>query len=264
MKRIVLLIFAFCLFLPLPRVFAASNSAYQDYVFQFDQYRQLFNNFRIALGQYSQFNSLESQQAALDKAKLAIGQRDVVSRTYLLFLNEKLTENPGLISSEIQLYRTMITNEIGFLDQHSTMISSVSSIDDAQKTSEEFTKHYGLMISGMRQTIIGLQMGYLNFFAQKFEAAGAEAQTFINATRPQSTAVKQAALDRWLLEISNKRSLYQQKANAIRIASFKLTGQDQEQVRQFSLIQKDLNQARQYLIEGASFLSELHNALKYL
>ncbi len=265
MKKTVLLSFFVALVLlnPIRSIYAASQTAYQDYVFQFDQYRQLFNNFRIALGQYQQFNSLESQQDALDKAKLAIGQRDVVGRTYLLYLNEKLTENPGLLTSETALNRTLITNEIGYLDGHSTLVQSISSMDDVEKSSQDFTKHYPLMIAGIRQTIIAIQLGYLNYFATQFDQAAKEAQTLIGISRAQVTPAKQAALDRWLLEISNKRNLYQQKSTAIHTAAFKLSGDDMEQTRKFATIQSDLATARQYIVEGTSFLNELGNALKY-
>jgi hypothetical protein len=253
----------FALALPISHASAASQTAYQDYVFQFDQYRQLFNNFRIAVGEYHQFNSLESQQIALDKAKLAIGQRNVVGRTYLLFLNEKVSENPGILTTELNLYRTLITNEIAFLDQQSTLANSVSSTDDAERISKEFAKHYPLMVGGMRQIIVGIQLGYLNYFAVQFENSAKAAQDMIAAVRPTVAPAKQAALDRWLLEISNKRNLYQQKSNAIRTASYKMAGDDIEQVRKFNQIQTDMQQARQYLIEGTSFLNELVNALKY-
>lgn len=262
-KPVLLLLLSLFLILPTGIAYATSQTAYQDYVFQFDQYRQLFNNFRIALGQYHQFNSLESQQDAIDKAKLAIGQRDVVGRTYLLFLNEKLTENPGLITSETALNRTLITNEIGYLDGHSTLVQSISSMDDIEKSSQDFTKHYPLMLAGIRQTVIAIQLGYLNYFALQFEAAAKEAQSLIDTTRSKVKPAKQAALDRWLLEISNKRNLYQQKSNAIRTASFKLSGDDIEQTRKFAAIQTDLATARQYIVEGAAFLNELGNALKY-
>ena len=262
-KSVQFLLIALLLTLPLQFVRASSQTAYQDYVFQFDQYRQLFNNFRVALGQYQQFNSLESQQDALDKAKLAIGQRDVVGRTYLLYLNEKLTENPGLITSETQLNRTLITNEIAYLDGHSTLVQSISSMDDVEKSSQDFTKHYPLMLGGIRQTIIAIQLGYLNYFATQFESTAKEAQSLIDASRSQVTPAKQAALDRWLLEISNKRNLYQQKSKAVQSAAFKLGGDDIEQTRKFAMIQSDLAIARQYIVEGSSFLNELLNALKY-
>lgn len=229
----------------------------------FGQYRSMFNDFRVALNQYHQFNSLESQQDALDKAKRAIAQRDTVVRTYLLFLNEKITENPGMISTERQLYRDIITNEIAFLDQHSTIVQSISSIEDAEKSSEEFVKQYNSLQSAMRQTIVALELGYLNYFAQQFEAAAVQGQFLIGINRASATPAKQAAFDRWLLEISNKRTLYQQKANTIRAASFKLTGDQQEQSQKFNQIQSELLQARQYIIEGVGYLGELAKALKY-
>lgn len=245
------------------QVRASSNQAYQDYVFQFGQYRSFFNDFRVAVNQYHQFNSLESQQDALDKAKRAIAQRDTVVRTYLLFLNEKLSENPGLASTELGLYRSIITNEIAFLDQHSTLVPSISSIPDAETSSKEFIKQYAALQAAMRQTIVAIELGYLNYFAQEFEKTAIQAQLLIGSNRTNMTPAKQAALDRWLLELSNKRSLYQQKASTIRTASFKLIGDEMEQSQKFNLIQTDLLQARQYIIEGIGFLNELGNALKY-
>lgn len=245
------------------QVQASSQTAYQDYRFQFDRYRQLLADFRIANTQYQQFHSLASEQDTLDKVKLYIAERDVVAKTYFLFLNEKMNENPGLGGSEAMVYRAMLTNQIGFLDQNSTLAPSIGSLDDATKTSDEFVKNYNTMQAAYRQTILGLELGYLEYFAGKFDAAAGQAQSLIAASRGDASPEKQSVLDRWLLALSNKHSLFQQKSTSIRTAISKVTGDVQEQDRKFTSIQTTIGVARQDLVEGTSYLLELQNALQY-
>jgi hypothetical protein len=241
---------------------ASSQQAYTDYNFQFDQYRQKFADFRIAYTQYQQFNSLTSQQDALDKAKAVIAQRDIVARTYLLFLNERLNENPGLLKSETQVYRAIITNEIGFLDNHSTQVPSLNTLEDTAKSSDAFVKNYETLQSAYHQTIVALEMGYLNYFATQFDAVANQAIALITANKSTLPPVKQATLDRWLLSLSNKRSLYQQKITAIRTASFALSGDQQEQDQKFLKIQSDLGVARQYLVDAVNNVKEVEKELQ--
>lgn len=258
------LLFVFCfLTLPSTRILAASSQAYQDYQFQFDSYRTRLAEFQIAYTQYKQFGSLASQQDALDKVKLLIAQRANAAKTYFLFLNERLNETPALSSGELLVNRAILTNQIAYLDQNIVLAPSISSLDDAGKVSEQFVKNYETMQSGYRQVIASIELGYLNYFAKRFEDLAIKAQALISANRADVTPQKQAVLDRWLLSISNKRSLYQQKANAIRSAIPKLVGDVREQDRLFIQLQSKFGDARQDLIEAASYLKELETALRY-
>lgn len=257
------LVLLWILFVPLHSARASALSAYQDYQFQFDQYRQRLADFQIAMTQYKQFNSLASQQDALDKVKLLIAQRSNAGKAYFLFLNEKLTENPGIDGSELSIYRTIITNQVGYLDQNMVLAPSIASFDDADRVSEQFVNNYETMQSAYRQTVAGIELGYLNYFAKRFDETALKAQSLINASRADSSPQKQGVLDRWLLTLSNKRSLYQQKASSIRSTIPKLTGDVMEQDRQFSQLQIKFGAAKQDLIEAASYLKELENALKY-
>ncbi|MEK7576987.1 MAG: hypothetical protein AAB492_00025 [Patescibacteria group bacterium] len=242
---------------------ATSPQAYQDFQFQFDIYRQIFGDYRVALGEFKKYSSLASEQMALDKAKQLIGQRNQVARAYFLFLNEKLTENPSMPPAELDLYHKIITNEIAFLDQETSLAPSLSSLADVEKVSQEFIKHYPLMQSAFRQVIIATQLGYLRYFAKQFDTVASEAQALVNANRSAMTDTKRATLDRWILALSNKRSLYQQKVDGVRTGAFKLNGDVADQDRKFIVILQDLTAARQYLIEGSSFFTEVENALRY-
>ena len=67
-----------------------------------------------------------------------------------------------------------------------------------------------------------------------------------------------------MLQIDNKRNLYQQKINAINTANGKLTGNSIDDIdRNFTKILKDAGEAKQYLTEATSYLGELVTTLKY-
>lgn len=264
MKQLTIILLLLSLFsFPVSFVQASSKQAYQDYQYQFDVYRQRLSDYQIALTQYKQFKSLASQQDALDKVKLYIAQRNNVSKTYFLFLNEKLTENPGIGAGEVTTSRAILTNQIAFLDQNLVLAPSIASFDDAKSVSEKFETNYETMQSAYRQIVATVELGYLNYFAKQFDTSAVHAQALVAATRPDSSPQKQAVLDRWLLSLSNKRSLFQQKANTIRASLPKIVGDVQQQDRVFQELQVSINAARQDLLEAASYLKEVETALKY-
>ncbi len=242
---------------------ASSIQAYQDYQFQFGQYRARAGEFQIAKNEYDQFHSLAAEQALLDKTRLLLAQRDTVAKTYFLFLNEKLTENPGMLSQDRALYRTLITSRIGFLDQNAVMAPSAASRDDAERIAKDFDDQYEVMQAAYRQTIVGIQLGYLTYFAGRFDSQVIKAQALIAARKSDASPEKMAVLDRWLLQLSNKHVLFEQKAREIRAIIPKITGNDIAQDRMLTDVQQLVTAARLDLVESASYLRELENALKY-
>ena len=163
----------------------------------------------------------------------------------------------------MSIYRTILTNQVGFLDQGIQLAPSIASLDDAARVSEQFVNNYEAMQSAYRQTIAAVELGYLNYFAKRFDDVAVKAQALINESRSDATPQKQAVLDRWLLTLSNKHILYQQKANSIRSMIPKINGDVMQQDRMFTQLQGQFGAARQDLIESASYLKELENALKY-
>jgi len=119
------------------------------------------------------------------------------------------------------------------------------------------------MQAAYRQTIAAIELGYLNYFATRFDNQVVKAQALIAARKSDATPEKQGVLDRWLLSLSNKHTLYQQKATAIRTSIPKIIGDTQSQDRQFLQVQSQIGAAKQDLSEAASYLKELENALKY-
>lgn len=247
-----------------PPVLASSEQAYRDYLYQFDVYRTKNSEFSVAKNEYLKFKTLTSQTIALEKTKAMLSQRALLLRAYLLLLNEKINENRGIAESERNTYQTLIRNEVVFLQLHSKLVESIGSLEDARNVSQNLVEHDAVLQSSMRQTIAGIILGNLSERAKQFDIALADAKAITNANRGIFSAEKQTTLDRWLLQITNTRSLYQQKIDALRNFTNELRSSSiDDQNQRLTAIQKTAGEARQYLLDGSSYLGELTTALKY-
>lgn len=247
-----------------PKIQADSERAYQDYLYQFDLYRQKNSEFTVAKNEYEKFKSLTSQTTALEKTTAMLSQRDLLLRAYLLLLNEKLNEDRGLQTTEKSTFQTLIGNEVTFLDGHSKLVQSIGSLEDADNVSRDLESHNAVLQASIRQTIIGISLGTLAVLSRQFDIVFADAKAIISSNRGTFTPQKQSTIDRWILQIQNVRSLYQQKIDTINSQNSQIKGTSiDSQDELFRTMKKDLAQARQYLSEGSSFIGELLAALRF-
>ncbi|MBI5613554.1 hypothetical protein HY947_01390 [Candidatus Gottesmanbacteria bacterium] len=246
-------------------IFASSDQAYKDYIFQFDTYRTKNAEFLVAKNEYEKFKSLSSETGALDKTKLMLSQRDQLLRAYLLLLNEKLNETKGMNTTDRNLYQTLIANEVMFLQKHSTIVTSIGSLQDASNVSSELESHYGVLQSSIRQTILGISVGVLLELKSQLDDVLNRTQVLINTNRGIFLPQKQATVDRWLLQIDDKRILFQQKIDSILAVSAKFRGSSSiiEMDRTFQEQKSQILEAKQYLIEAQSYIKEVMTTLKY-
>lgn len=246
-------------------VYASSDQAYRDYLYQFDLYRATYNEFQVARNEYLKFKTLVSETTALEKTKKMMPQRNQLLRSYMLLLNEKLNEDNGLSPTDKQLYQTLIGNEATFLDKQAQLISSIGALGDAERATEDLEQHYYVMQGSMRQTIIALALGQLNSLSKQYDAATFKAQGILSANPNVFSLQKRATIDRWILQITNKRSIYQQKVERILRTNAGAKGSNLADIeRTFGEMQQQVAEARQYLVEGSSYLTELMNSLRYL
>lgn len=253
------------LFLATP-VFASSDQAYKDYLYQFDVYRQKYNDFQVAKSAYQKFKTLESESTALSSTKFMLSQRDLLLHAYLVYLYERVGEQGGITSVNKQLYQSLLSNELAFLEKQSGLVSSINSLDDATTTSEELESHYTVLSANIRQVIAGIALGQLNVIAQNFDHQVTVAQTLFNNNSTQLPTDKRTTINNWFLAITNKRSLYDQKINevnadvALLSQSYDVNSLDQN----FTDITAKIGEAKQYLSDSIANLGELANALRYV
>lgn len=255
---------AFVFVLPKGQVFATSQTAYKDYLYQFDQYRTKLNNFKVARTEYLKYKTLLSETTALDTAKSMLAQQDQLLRSYLLFLNEKLNENTGLSSTDKNLYQTLIHNEVTFLEGHAALIPSIGSLADATNVAKQLESHYLVLSASIRQTIVALGQGDLMKLNSEFIKTQTTLKDLAKTPTTNFTPEKQSTIDRWLLQISNKQSLFQQKMDNITTSNSQIKGTNQGEMDYlFASVQKNLGEAKQYLREGNAYMQELMNLIRY-
>jgi len=261
---LIVLLFISTLATPIRQIFASSETAYKDYLYQFDQYRTKQNNFKVARTEYLKYKTLLAETTALDTVKAMLSQRDQLLRSYLLLLNEKLNENTGLSTGDRQMYQTMIQNELKFLETHSQLIPSIGSLTDATNVSKQLESHYLVLEISIRQTIVALGQGDLQKLNKQYDMAFKALTDLSKANASTVTPQKQGTIERWILQINNKQNLFQQKMDQISVATGQIKGTSEQEMNiLFVGVQKNLGEAKQYLLEGTSYMQELVNLIRY-
>lgn len=252
-------------FLILPTsVLATSSSSYKEYLNEFDTYRTVLNEFKIARSEYLKFKTLTSGQTALDKTKQMLAARSQLLRSYLQFLNEKLNESASMDASTKSLYQTLIGNEVKFLNNHTGLMGSIGSLQDAEGVSQQLSSHYTMLQSSIYQTIVGLKMAELTAIDTLYFNLFTKSYTLIQDNKSSYTPEKQSIMERWLLQIQNKRDLFKQKTDEITKENTTLKSSSLSEITaSYQRIGKYMSEARQYLSEGTSFLQELTTSIQY-
>jgi hypothetical protein len=242
---------------------ASSDQAYVDFRYQYDQFRQKDSAYRIAIGEYKQYNTLQSQQKATDAAKILLTTRNTALRNYLLFLNEKITENPSMSTDLRNTYLTSVTNDIAFAESQSSEIAAKTSLEDLATIAKAFTKKFPQIETDMRKISIGLQIGYLTYFANEYDKTAQEGQTLISSQNAHLTPEKKSSLDQWYMQIANKRSLFSSNLNSVTQLLTKIGSGLQDQQNAFATIQQSISSARSNLLDGVSYMKEIIHVISY-
>ena len=187
-----------------------------DCITQYDSYRTSYNEFKIAKNEYDKFHTLTSEATVLEKTKSMLTWRNSLIHSYLVLLGEKSTENPGLTDQDRALYQGLIDNENIFLETQSTLISSISSINNATKASKLLQSHYIILQTSIRQILLGLAAGELNYIYLQYVELVKEARVIPDQSRPYMQLAQQSTADNWIVSINSKQVLYEQKISEVR------------------------------------------------
>ncbi|TSC53536.1 MAG: Uncharacterized protein LiPW16_363 [Microgenomates group bacterium LiPW_16] len=256
MRKILPLIFF--LFLPLLfitslPIFADFEQAYQDYLYQYDNYRTSFTNFLTAKNRYLTYKTLVSETQALSATKIFLEARDQVSTTYLQMLLER---NPQ------ESFRKLLEEEISFFSDHKAKIPAVGSLEDVIHLSEIVEEHFARTEVLTRQVVANFLLTKVKTLEERLASLEAGFEEKVNLVKGQGKDV--TTLERWLLSTRNKRLLARDKLEEASYLTNKLTPKKSTQVsEEFGKIQVLIFEANQYLKEGAAYLREIKEELKY-
>jgi hypothetical protein len=246
-------------------VYASSQQAYKDYLYQYDVYRSLASDFQTARNEYIHFQTLSSQTTAFEKTKTYLVQRDNLMKSYLLLLSEKLDENTGVSSEDKGKYQQLMASESAFLVSHAQQIPGTSSLNEAIAQSPLFEDHYKTLQRNIRRVLITIALGQLTLLHDSVRSVTTASQSIFNANMGILTPQKQATITQWMIQIQNKENVYQQKYKVLADENAILDGFDVPDLdRNYNDILKGITDARQNLADTASYLKELKNALQFI
>lgn len=255
MKKILPLILFFSLLITHNSrpILADFNSAYQDYLYQYDQYRTSLTNYLIAKNRYLTYKTLVSQTEALSATKTFLEARDQTITAYLGMLLERNPENA---------FRKLLEEEIAFFSEHKNKIAAVGTLSDAVSISKIVEEHFPNTSVLARQVVASLLLSKVQAFENRLANLEAGFNQKVNLSKEQGRDV--TTVERWLLSTRNKRLLAHDKLDEASNLASKLTPKKSTQVsEEFGKIQVLIFEANQYLKEAAAYLREIKEELKY-
>lgn len=231
------------------------QTAYQDYVFNLQQYKNAHNEFQIAKSTYQTYKTLTSQNEAVTKFKTVLKARNQVMSTYYDLLQEKLNATEGVGTGPQNTFSGVRDSEKNWLAENQTKIEATGTIEDLNDVSAEFESRHPQMDRETKQAIGTVLVAKENTLRTGLDLAIGKVTTKLGEIRNQGDDT--TAADRGLISVQNKLDF---QANKTLAAEKIFQGEDQSSQREkINLLsgQKTLIEANQYLKEAAGFLLEI-------
>lgn len=266
MKRTLFLILLIIILpiLLVKQIIATPAQAYQDYLYQYDLYRQKYSDFRIAKSEYEKYKTLVSEKNALESAKSMLIQRNLLFNAYLSYINERLNAGEGLTDAQKRMYQTFIRNEETTLTAQNQAIPSLAALNDVTKASQEFDNRYLTIQKTLRQAIVSLSLGSLSTQQIQYDQALQDIKLFLINHASDYSAERRATFERWLIQSTAKEDIFKQKYDETTSQNNAITARSlQELDTIFNKLQTEVKQANQYLNEAISALDEIVKTLPY-
>lgn len=261
---ILFILLTVCLVPRLVPVQASSNTAYQDFVYQFDLYRNIYNEFSIAKNEYEKYQSLSSKQSAIDKTREMLTQRAETLRVYILLLIERLGEDQGLSSSAKLHYNELLAEELQFLINHKENTKTPQTIESAEQISATLESHDTSLQTTIRQVIVGISIGQLNSVYEEYRQNLSNLRTVVETYADRLTPSRLSIAGSWIEQIENNGSAFQESIQLIQTSSDTLSETNTRTLNEaYRTMQKQLADAKILLVLGTSYMKELVILLQY-
>jgi len=207
MNKITLLICLFLCFLLVKPAKAQEfdfNTAYNDYIFAVDAYRQAENEYQLKRSEYLRFGTLTAKSEAEIATRNFLQARDEVISTYLTALRLKLAEVSGIDASEKDTVFSAVDAEVGWFIDHKNRLNSAGSLEDLVEDSEEARDRFDdLTVEASYRALHLISRAKVQALTAPQSELVTRTQELINRVRTngdKSTTI----VERWLLDAQNE------------------------------------------------------------
>ncbi|MDO8551120.1 MAG: hypothetical protein Q7S03_00350 [bacterium] len=266
----VLLISFFTLLISRVPIFAQTQTpgfdfskAYQDYIYNYNLYRDSHISYESAKGEYRNYQTLSAQTKALEATRDMLRKRDEVLRTYFTALRMKLVESTGVTNYDQSVSFLRLDTEVNWLAVHKDSLSSPSTLEDLVKSSQA-VEGKNINFELLSYQSLGLILsGKENALREKINSQTDKIDTELEIMKKDGENVDK--LQWWLIEAKKKINLSKDKQAAAetKINSLKDASYINNRQATYNKAQLLYEESNQYLKEGLNFLSEITDSIKY-
>ena len=265
MKKFLLTFIFFCFFLISPsHAFGQTfdfKRAYDDYLYNFNLYRQTHLEYTSAKSEYYAYQTLESETRALEKTRALLFTRNAALATYLTALRMKLVETTNVINYEQSMRFIYLDNQISFLKLNDQKLPAPATIDDLQIVSNEVADKYPEIEILAYQTLTTINAGQVEGLTSRLEVEVKKLEEKIDEAR--NLGEDTTTVERWLLNVKEKIVLAKRKREEAKNLISTLVPKEQNKKAVWASSQQLSEEANQYLKEAVSYTKEIIKKLKY-
>ncbi len=252
LKIIIVLFISCCLLFANTSIISADyNELKIEYSQKLAAYNTSYSDFQIAKSSYLTYKTLSALTKALDKAKDYLVKRDELIIKHFELLKEKGATR-------------LADDEITFYQNHLTLVPAIANLKDAETVAKKAEDQ--IILSNVKsKQILG------QILIAKVQAIGDSYSALINDSdglEAKIVELKKSGnntdkLERWLVEVKNKKILCETVLAQVsdKLNSLKAKAGDLE--KDFNEARIDISQANLYLKEGANYIREILEEMKY-
>lgn len=237
------------------------NRAFNDYLYNYTQYRQSHQEYVAAREAYLTYKTLTSKTMALEKTLKMLKAEDEVIRTYLIALRMKLAEISGVSDYERNILYLKLDNEASWYCQHQETLSSAATLEDlvdsSRKAKDKYQKTEILIYQVLGAILTGKETHFRNQLSDQIKVLK-EKLGEIRQKGDKETSLA----ERWLLEAENRLIRSQEKQFEAQQTLTKMKPSNINKNQSYNKAQFILEESHQYLKEANSYLKEVIREIK--
>lgn len=250
----------FC-FLSFKLVFAFRER--DDYLFQYDKYRGVYDEFTVSRDKFLKYKILSAREQVIEATEELLLQRNQTLRTYFLVLKYKVRNTPGVVGNQIDNNLIgQLDKKIIWLEEQSEEVENFShpSIDDLFIFSDRIEDKEKEFMQIAYQSLAEVILGKIRSLHQ--ESVSVTTLLKDDAAEGKS-ATQSAQLSLWLKEVNVKNYLARKEIEAAEINLWNLKGTKtpSQMKTHFNNLKIDAEDAKIQLEQASSFHKEIYFTL---
>lgn len=241
------------------------NSTKEEYTKLLGDHTNALTEYKTAKNTYETYKTLSSQTTAIQKAKNYLEIRDKLLIKHFELLIEKINESSFVDNLKKESLRQVALDEIAFYNNHKDLLTAVATISDVNTLAKKAEEQIKLSNIRSKQILGNILIAKVNNLKIPYSELSNLFSAEINSIKARGLKNQSETdkLERWLLEVNNKKIL--SDTNTIQNLNQldKLGANNYDIEKTFDETRVSIIQGYLYLKEGTNYMKEILEEIKY-